>query len=323
MNIKRPREKYGIDITKLKDSFPNFKFSKDITERMHKIATKYTPVIVKVDVWDFCNNIYNGNFQEVYESAVFEALDKLCNSNSENLLCQGVDVYRARIISNGDLLACQNGISYTDEGFSGYNYLNSKEPPIGYSNSGRANPRYSSYFYCASNIETAACEVKPYVGDYISVARFKIAKELKLISFVDIPDDTDDFSQNNYLNFMRFCFSRPIKNEKDYIITQFLSDEIRKYGYDGLCFKSIFTDDINYVIFNCSMSNIIFEQSKIIKMCAQESMFIDYNGESTIVAGKFSPLSDENIINDKISLLKKIEKMKKLQEIRESENLVK
>lgn len=321
MLSRKLKREYGIDIDELKKSPPYFEPSKELIDRIQKLSEQYAPVVIKVSVWNFCHDLYDGNYQGVYESPVFEALEKLCQGHSEMMLPKETAVYRARIISDDDLLGQAKGISYTDEGFSGYDYINSKEPPIGFSKSGRANVPYSSYLYCAEDIETAACEVKPYIGDYISVATFKTKKDFRLINFVDLSNDMENYDQSNYLNFMCTCFSRPVKNDKDYAITQFISDEIRKYGYDGLCFRSIFTNQINYVIFNCAMSNIEFEKSKIIKMCAQKTMFIDYNKEAIIEGGVYPSLSYEDINGDKLSLLTKLKTSKKIQQIRMKGNL--
>lgn len=54
---------------------------------------------------------------------------------------------------------------------------------MGISKPGRNNIEGSSYIYLAGKPETACVEVKPIVTDIISLAKFKIMKDLKIIDF--------------------------------------------------------------------------------------------------------------------------------------------
>ena len=310
MDFEYLRNTYGIEFP---ESIKQEKFDFSLPQ----IPPAIEEVYIKISAWDFAQAIYSQDYHKAYKSPVFNALDKLCSNDSGRALKQGTCVYRARIISNDDLLMCQKGIGYNNDQFVGFDYWESKEPPIGCSKSGRANASNSSYFYCAENIETAACEVKPYIADYVSVAEFQIKKDLKLISFVEPSSDLHDSRQSNFFNYMCFCFSNPVKDERDYAITQFLCDEIRKYGFDGVCFRSIFTHDINYVIFNCSKMNIEFHQSKILQMVAQKSMFIDYNSSKSILCGSVTELNDCDIETYKLSLIFQMEEFKKIKSMRE------
>jgi hypothetical protein len=55
-------------------------------------------------------------------------------------------------------------------------FVNEKEfwnSPIEFSEIGRCNEKWESLFYCASDIVTSILEVKPEVGDFVSIANFK------------------------------------------------------------------------------------------------------------------------------------------------------
>jgi hypothetical protein len=55
-------------------------------------------------------------------------------------------------------------------------FINEKEfwnSPIEYASMGRCNDKWESIFYCASDFITAVLEVKPKVGDYITVSNFQ------------------------------------------------------------------------------------------------------------------------------------------------------
>ncbi len=46
---------------------------------------------------------------------------------------------------------------------------------------GRANPKGIVCLYLATKQETAVLEVRPHIGSYVSIAQFKVLKELRLV----------------------------------------------------------------------------------------------------------------------------------------------
>ncbi len=92
--------------------------------------------------------------------------------------------YRARIIRQEDYENIDTGVGINeDDKLCGYNEDNSREPIIGLSREGRVNIAGASYLYMASNKETACAEVKPQIGDLISIAAFELSKEMKIFDF--------------------------------------------------------------------------------------------------------------------------------------------
>lgn len=75
--------------------------------------------------------------------------------------------YRARVHTNVEGYYKNNVLN---------KFINEKEfwnPPIEYANMGRCNDKWESIFYCSSDFITAVLEVKPIVGDYITVSNFQ------------------------------------------------------------------------------------------------------------------------------------------------------
>ena len=102
-----------------------------------------------------------------------------------------------------------------------------------------------------------------------------------------------------YQNIIAHHFSVPISDTQEYRLTQFISDEIRKYGVDGICYKSHFTNDENYVIFNCSMDTIKFNNSKILQLHSQQLNFIDFSGCKMISTKAIPNMDKEQIQREK------------------------
>lgn len=303
---KKIQEKYNIKCSDIDSNA--FEISEETKEQMNRIAKKFTPIIAKFNFSGFVEDLKNKNYKGVYNSPVFDIFEEIYKTGKFNTLKEGTKVFRARIVGSIDeIINKQNGIGIKDGMLQGYDWVNSKEPPVGMAeNDGRANFKYSSYFYCANNMSTAASEIKANIGDYISVATFTTEQDIKLLEL--IIDDTLSLEKEStfYKNYIAAAFSTPI-NDNNYFLTQFVSDELRKYGIDGICYKSHFTDDWNYVIFNCSMNRIRFVNSRIIKLHSQQLNFVDISYEKTRSTKLPEEISDEELLKEKYYLYSMIE----------------
>ena len=217
-------------------------------------------------------------------------------------------VLRARIVKDiTEIYHEQNGIHFEGDTLRGYDWYNSKEPAVGISSEGRANSKYSSYFYCADDGPTAASEIKANIGDYISLALFLVKRKLKLIKL----EEKDWFDGKTkidcYQDLIANHFSIPISDSSEYRLTQFISDELRKHGIDGLSYKSHFTNKTNYVIFNCSMDTIKFVNSKIIRLHSQQLRFVDFSNLKMLSTTAIPNLDADEIKNEREHLYSVIE----------------
>ena len=119
---------------------------------------------------------------------------------------------------------------------------------------GRANPDYIRYLYLAEDADTACYEIRPIIGQYISVATFKSLKQLKLYDLTSPrPNRFENprYEAPSLFDCIGEHFSMPnADNPRKYIPTQFLTEKIKELGFDGLRFRSSLKQGgVNIVLF--------------------------------------------------------------------------
>ena len=246
----------------------------------------------------FLNSVRNGTVKEDGTNEFFSIIDKFVLEDSDNQFHITVEpetfLYRARIVKTEQLYAGIGGFvqgSGRRRKTIGFDEANSREAPLGVGNPGRNNIAGVSYLYLANRPETACAEVKPVVGDIISLASFKISKSLRLIDFSDdkIFSNKDSIDMNVSLvalftRIMRQYFL-PVTDSDEYKITQIITDHIRKSGIDGIVYKSFFDEKgKNYTVFNSNRKAIEFVDSRLLTLQSERRTFIDFNEEKVINA---------------------------------------
>ena len=139
--------------------------------------------------------------------------------------------------------------------FKGYDSANSGAPPAQIVTAGRINPEKIRYLYLAEDWQTAAYEVRPTIGQYVSVATFKIEDDMKIYDLAqDITSQRCENFGDNYALFsvIQRRFSDPNTGDTfRYLPTQFLGEMIKQMGFEGLRFKSSLKNGgINVVLFD-------------------------------------------------------------------------
>jgi len=156
-------------------------------------------------------------------------------------------LYRARIWKNND------GFSPADMG----------KPPNDLVKGGRANPIGISYLYTASDQLTALSEVRPSIGDTVSVARFDVRSELALLDLRNprltaSPFNLDEDILSALFNEMEFLIklgeqlSKPVlpkDADLEYLASQYLCEQIKHLNYDGVVYKSSVGNGFNVALF--------------------------------------------------------------------------
>jgi hypothetical protein len=133
--------------------------------------------------------------------------------------------------------------------------------------SGRANPKGIAYLYLATNPMIAIHEVRPWVGAVVSVAAFEVSHDLKIVDFSEHsgnpprgpslkeqindllrgevrPPPTAEEIKEALLHDVDNAFSRPVSlddEEIEYLPTQIIAELVRREGYDGVAYKSVFS----------------------------------------------------------------------------------
>ena len=139
--------------------------------------------------------------------------------------------------------------------FKGWNKKDSGAPPADYIGNGRANPDHIRYLYLSEDPVTPVYEVRPIIGDTVSIAKFKLQKEVRLY---DLTFDIHDIENDEVVELPRLyntigaMFSRPYNGDASkYLPTQYIAEEIKNMGFDGLRFRSSLNKDgYNVVLFN-------------------------------------------------------------------------
>lgn len=109
--------------------------------------------------------------------------------------------------------------------------------------SNRASPKYISYLYLASDIDTALAESRAQIEQHFSVAYFKTTEELKIanLTYQFFSDNSleEDMRLITFYSSIHRAFSAPVySNEKDYIVSQYIAEYIKSLGFAGIAFDS-------------------------------------------------------------------------------------
>ena len=160
--------------------------------------------------------------------------------------------------------------------FKGYKASDSGAPPADIGSAGRINPEKIRYLYLAEDPETAIYEVRPTIGQHVSVASFKTVDEVKIYDLAqEIKSQEGEDSQIDYALFkvIQQRFSEPNTGDTfRYLPTQYLGELIKQLGFDGLRFKSSLKNSgINVVLFDDKKCKAY--RSDIIKVAEIEIKF--------------------------------------------------
>lgn len=145
-------------------------------------------------------------------------------------------------------------------------------PKANLASTGRAQLAGSSVLYLSNEIKTAIAEVKPAIGDKITIGRFKIktSKELKILDLTsfrikNLFEDVDLVYK--LFNLSKLAFSAPIHSNdpKRYYPQIYLVQLIKDLGYDGIIYTSsalnegkcfVFFDEKNFTCTRTSLHSI-------------------------------------------------------------------
>ena len=138
---------------------------------------------------------------------------------------------------------------------------------------GRANPKGIPYLYLATKKDTAMAEVRPWVDSKVTLAIFKIVRDLKVINFSNetkakiifhLTEPSPGIREEAVWARIDNAFSRPVSqtdHTADYIPTQIITEFFKVKGVDGLAYRSNLGEGLNIVLFN--LSDAEFERAKV------------------------------------------------------------
>ena len=271
---------------------------------------------------DFESAIMSSNNDKIENTVLYRALTELLNAPNkpfQDTIRKNTIFYRARVIDNEALLNPENGISKIGNEFTGLNAFQSKEPPLGVAPEGRNNICGTSYLYLAKDKYTACVEVCPNRGDLISLAKFATNKTLHVADFVtnDSIVPIKKLGQEHLFNAQKLItlvmekYCEPKSNTSSYKTSQYISDMIRKKGYDGVIYASSYSRKKNLTLFNCDESYIKFIKSNLFFCSCKMPVDIYDLSIYKRLTPKCHKLSKSQLDKITTSLDKEIEKRKK------------
>ena len=152
-------------------------------------------------------------------------------------------------------------------------------PKAEFASDGRVNSRGIPCLYLASSIDTAISEVRPWIGERVSVATFHITSDLKLVNFsifhgrlgilnLSFPqifgerEISPQLADQCVWADIDNAFSTPVSrsdNHASYVPTQILAEALKEDGVDGLVYKSAFGGDNGYnvALFDVKAGDIV------------------------------------------------------------------
>lgn len=135
-------------------------------------------------------------------------------------------------------------------------------PLIDKAREGRANPKGIPFLYVATEEETAIGEIRPWIGNFVSVAIMRPEKDLLLVDFTRKKTISELKIQNNNGNVVTDYivwgainneFAKPVTrsdNVAEYIPTQILAEVVKSEGFDGIKYKSSLGKGDNIALFS-------------------------------------------------------------------------
>lgn len=208
------------------------------------------PLITQVSRELKTNNYYD--LEKLALAAISEHADKIAYQ-----IDVGERFFRARIGFEKKMLT-QSDNGKLELHHDGYSQADIGPPPPPIAPAGRLNRAGVSFFYLATDENTAISEVRPHPGHKVTVASFMSVKQIKVARLT--PLDFYDFYETeellNYywlMNTLDKYFCMPITPEKRdhrYILSQIFSDAFRIYGFEGILYRSSVGTGDNLVVFD-------------------------------------------------------------------------
>ncbi|MDD3052626.1 MAG: RES family NAD+ phosphorylase, partial [Candidatus Cloacimonetes bacterium] len=124
----------------------------------------------------------------------------------------------------------------------------------------------------ASDVDTAISEIRPHKGEKVTVAEFKMFRDLELADLRDPKESISPFQLNDdneleliyknlsYLTMLGNELSKPIIPQEvnlEYLPSQYLCELIKQIGFHGIIYKSSVSNGNNFVIFNDEKLDVI------------------------------------------------------------------
>jgi hypothetical protein len=138
---------------------------------------------------------------------------------------------------------------------------------------GRVNPRGIPCLYLATEANAAMAEIRPWVGSYISLAQFKLMRDVAVVDCSKdkrifpnwlLSQDQQEISpqkrEEAVWGDIGHALSRPVTPDDPvtaYVPTQILAEAFRSHGYGGIVYRSLLGEGLNVALFDCAAADLI------------------------------------------------------------------
>jgi hypothetical protein len=142
---------------------------------------------------------------------------------------------------------------------------------------GRANPPGIAYLYVCKEEDTAVAEVRPGIGEDVSIRMIRSKQALRLVDLqkpfkmpapIGNTNLQDDLRRHLLLSHLNIALSSPVRrtdSEIEYVPTQYLAEVIAHSGYDGICFRSAMRKQgTNIVLFDPGKLEVLEAGGKVV-----------------------------------------------------------
>ncbi len=223
--------------------------------------------------WDFQKSVVFGNrfFFDKDTKSFLDVLLETSESRKKSLE-KGTILYRSQIGKDIQVIKDDLG-NYINE--VSHPYQEGRMlPRTDMVGEGRANPKGVLYLYLASCKETSMSEVRPWVGAEISLAKFRISRDLTLVDCsvntsstliyfkVDEglyePDENE--KRKSVWAHVDKAFSSPVnpnESHTNYVTTQVIAELFKTNGIDGIVYRSMLGPNCNVVLFDMQSAEFV------------------------------------------------------------------
>lgn len=179
-------------------------------------------------------------------------------------LTAGTALYRARLIPQDKVF---------------FRKTDMRCPPKNLTTAGRANPTGIPYLYLSQDIETTFYEIRATFLDRLSVGKFLVRRNLKMVDFTrswslyflysDDNSVADAIIKLKLFSAFSEDLSKPLRRfdtELEYVPTQYLCEYCKTMGADAICFNSsLHSQGVNFVLFNPDDAECVDVKKHIIR----------------------------------------------------------
>ncbi|MDO8540447.1 MAG: RES family NAD+ phosphorylase [Opitutaceae bacterium] len=144
------------------------------------------------------------------------------------------------------------------------------KPPGEWAVEGRVNPKGIPCLYVASEEKTVISEVRPWIGEYVSVARLRTVRSLKVVNCTGDekerrvllyakPPSPDELKRAVW-HEIDLAFAKPVERTDcfaSYAPTQVLAEAFREIDFDGIAYRSNFGGGYNVAFFDLNAAEVV------------------------------------------------------------------